>query len=185
VGGHRVRTLPRRFAQCQGICQVCVSTRQLPRDLGLAHFPHGSEEMSSLANHCVQSIVWIDDQRASILRMEEGLQLVSTILADGAGERPNVLPSVEGEATKPGTYFHRVARAIDVADEILIVGPSDTKVDFAKYMHKDDHAIDPRILGVETIAHPTDAQLIAFANLYFTVGGPRRSGNGSGHPEAE
>ena len=48
-------------------------------------------------------------------------------------------------------------------------------------MHKNDHAIDPRVLGVETVAQLDDEALAGFAKLYFTLGGPRRNGNGSGH----
>jgi stalled ribosome rescue protein Dom34 len=136
---------------------------------------------------CHQTIVWIDDQEACILRMEDGLERDSTVFARIGQEA--ILEPVSGDsedaAPSSTSYFHRVARALDIADEILIVGPSATKLEFAEYMHKSDHAIDPRILGVETIAHPTDTQLAAFAKLYFTVGGPRRSGNGSGHKKAD
>jgi hypothetical protein len=136
---------------------------------------------------CHQTIVWIDDQEACILQMHDGLEHDSTVFAQSGQEA--ILKPVSGgsedAASSLTSYFHRVARALDIADEILIVGPSATKLEFADYMHKNDHAIDPRVLGVETIAHPTDLQLAAFAKLYFTVGGPRRSGNGSGHKMAD
>ena len=67
---------------------------------------------------------------------------------------------------------HEVARALDVADEILIVGPSAAKLEFVKYMNKNEHALDPRILGVETVEHPSDKRLIDFATLYFKGRGP-------------
>ena len=121
-----------------------------------------------------QAIVWIDDIEACILKMDNGLEHESTILARDGRES---VARPEGGA--PGGYFHRVARALDIADEILIVGPSLTKVEFQKYMNKNNHAVDPRILGVETIPHRTDVQLAAFAKLYFSVSGPRRGGNGS------
>ena len=126
-----------------------------------------------------QSIVWIDDTEARIMTVERGLRHKLTIHA--AAERVPDSPAANDRLASdaPTGYFHRVARALDWADEILIVGPSATKVAFLKYMHKDDHAIDPRILGIETIAHPTDLELEGFAKLYFTVGGPRRSANGS------
>ena len=134
---------------------------------------------------CHRTIVWIDDQEACILRMDNGLEHESTIHAQ-IGQDTSLDPVGSGRelATSNG-YFHRVARALDIADEILVVGPTATKTAFVSYMHKNEHALDPRILGVETIAHPTDTQLAAFAKLYFTVGGPRRSGNGSGHAKSE
>lgn len=123
---------------------------------------------------CLQAIVWIDEVEACILKMDSGLEHESMIPAWVGSE-----PTARAEGGAAGGYFHRVARALDLADEILIVGPSSTKVEFQSFMNKNDHAIDPRILGVETIPHHTDAQLAAFAKLYFTTGGPRRGGNGS------
>jgi stalled ribosome rescue protein Dom34 len=128
-----------------------------------------------------QSIVWIDGKEARVLRVENGLQLVSTIHAPVIADTPNQ-PARIGEA--PGDlsgFFQEVARALDVANEILVVGPSTTKEEFVKYLHKNDHAFDPRILGVETIDHPDDRELAGYAKLYFTSGGPRRRGNGSGY----
>ena len=127
-----------------------------------------------------QAIVWIDAQEARIMHVEGGIHYDSTIHA------PNALHTSMGhngnEATNhdPNTFFEQVARALDAADEILIVGPCATKGEFVKYMHKNDHAIDPRILGVETVAKLNDEALDGFAKLYFTVGGPRRNGNESG-----
>lgn len=131
--------------------------------------------------NCHQTIVWINAEKACILRMRNGLECELTIFAatDVGHTPPEAAGSFKGSQAECPGYFHRVARALDVADEILIVGPSVTKLEFVKYMHKNDHAIDPRILGVETIAHPTDVQLAAFANLYFAEGSPRRSGNGA------
>jgi hypothetical protein len=45
----------------------------------------------------------------------------------------------------------------------------------------DDHAIDPRILGLETIAQLNDSALAGFAKLYFTVGGPLRASHAQRH----
>jgi hypothetical protein len=34
-------------------------------------------------------------------------------------------------------------------------------------VHKHDHALEPKILGVETLDHPTDGQLAAYVRHYF------------------
>jgi len=114
------------------------------------------------------AIVWIDAKEARIMRVNEGVHYDSTIHA------PNTLHS--------NRFFEQVARALDTADEILIVGPCATKVEFVKYMHKNDHSLDPRILGVETVAQPDDEALAGFTKLYFTEGGPRRNGNRPRYP---
>jgi len=124
-----------------------------------------------------QAIAWIEEKEARILRVEKGLHHVSTIVRDAQTEPAGNVAAI---ARKDG-FFFEVARALDSADEILVVGPSAVKLEFVKYMHKNDHAFDPRILGVETIDNPDDTKLEGYAKLYFTDGGPRRSGNGSGY----
>lgn len=111
--------------------------------------------------------------------MDNGLEHESTIRACEGSEADPVRAGGESAAghDASASYFHRIARALDIADEILVVGPSETKLQFVKYMHKNEHAVDPRILGVETIARFVDIELAAFAKLYFSVGGPMRSGN--------
>lgn len=47
------------------------------------------------------------------------------------------------------------------------MGPSTAKLAFLKFVHKSDHTLEPKIVGVETVDHPTDRQLVAYANTYF------------------
>jgi len=137
-----------------------------------------SGDWGSLLMSLHQYIVWIDETEARILqvvaRLNHALAIHAPVvpgeLAHAADDAPN----------NSDRYFHQIARALDTADEILIVGPSATKDEFTKFMHKNEHTIDPRILGVESINDPTDGELAAFAKLYFNPGGPQRRGNGSG-----
>ncbi|MEO8799453.1 MAG: translational machinery protein [Polyangiaceae bacterium] len=64
-------------------------------------------------------------------------------------------------------FFHDIARALDTVDEILIVGPSSAKTQLMSYLHTHDPKIEQRVVGTETVDHPTDAQLAAFARKYF------------------
>jgi hypothetical protein len=51
--------------------------------------------------------------------------------------------------------------------QILIVGPSKTKLHFFRFMKQHDHALEQRIVGLETMDHPSDAQLVAHLRNYF------------------
>ena len=142
--------------------------------------------MANITNRCSaevativglnQSIVWIDEKEARVLSVDNGIRQKATILALEASAQPSVC---DANANSPSGFFCRVARALDWADEIVIVGPSSTKEEFVKYMHKNDHAIDPRILGIESIKDPNDLELFGFAKLYFKAGVPVRGGNGA------
>jgi hypothetical protein len=50
-----------------------------------------------------------------------------------------------------------------------VVGPSTAKLQFIHYAYKRDHTLEPRIVGVETVDHPTDGQLIAYSKRYFAA----------------
>ena len=47
-------------------------------------------------------------------------------------------------------FFQGVAAALAGAGQVLVVGPSVTKLRFLRYAHKHDPALEPRIVGVET-----------------------------------
>ena len=77
------------------------------------------------------------------------------------------------EAMRTGRYadaerfYHDVAHALDGVEEILVTGPAAAKLEFIKYVHKSHHTLVPKIVGVETVDHPTDKQLVAYARHYF------------------
>jgi stalled ribosome rescue protein Dom34 len=64
-------------------------------------------------------------------------------------------------------FFHDVAQALESAAQILILGPSTAKFHFLKYLHKHAHALEPRIVGIETVDHPTDRQIAAYVRRYL------------------
>jgi len=64
-------------------------------------------------------------------------------------------------------FFQAVEKALADVEEILIVGPGTAKLELIRHVHKHNHAVEARIVGVETVDHPTDGQLVAFAHKYF------------------
>jgi hypothetical protein len=51
-----------------------------------------------------------------------------------------------------------------------------TKLHFLRYVQRHDHALEARIVGIESADHPTDAQLVAHVRHYFHEAAPRRDG---------
>jgi len=66
-------------------------------------------------------------------------------------------------------FFQAVSRDLQGAERVLVVGPSTAKLQFIRYAHQHDATLEPRIIGVETVDHPTDAQLVAYARRYFAA----------------
>jgi stalled ribosome rescue protein Dom34 len=64
-------------------------------------------------------------------------------------------------------YFHQVARALDGTDAILIVGPASAKLELFKYLQEHEQRLAPKVVAIETVDHPTDLEIIAFAKKVF------------------
>ena len=118
--------------------------------------------MSSL-----HAAVWIDHNEAKIFHIDD-----ETLDADVIRPRKHLSrhPTQTAERSHPADeqhFFHEVAEAVESAREILVVGPGKAKLEFIKHVQKHDHALEPKIIGVETVDHPTDGQLVAFVRRYF------------------
>jgi hypothetical protein len=76
---------------------------------------------------------------------------------------------LEESGRKDGSqhFFFAVARALADATEILVVGPSSAKLDFVRWVHAHDQVMQTRIVGVETLDHPTDRRLADYVRHYF------------------
>jgi hypothetical protein len=48
-------------------------------------------------------------------------------------------------------------------------GPSTAKLDFIRYLHKHEPALESRIVGIENVDHPTNNQLVAYTKTYFKL----------------
>lgn len=115
-------------------------------------------------------LVWVDHKQAHVFSIQAENTEESTITAPlhnihhkhprGPGE-----PKAHPDDAK--RFFHEVVGTLAAAEEVLIVGPGTAKLELLKYVHKHDHALEPKIVGIETVDHPTGPQLVAYAKTYF------------------
>lgn len=109
--------------------------------------------------------VWIDHVEAKIFHVEpEGFDVTKVKAPQHHFARK---AHEQGRHAGSEDFFHQVATALKDAEQILVVGPSSGKLDFIRHVHKHDHALTPKIVGVETLDHPTDNQLVAYVRHYF------------------
>jgi stalled ribosome rescue protein Dom34 len=111
--------------------------------------------------------VWIDHQEAKIYHVDA--KNVDAIKID-APHHVHRHPTVTAEHNHPADaqhFYGEVVRSLQGAQEILIVGPGNAKLGLIKYVHKHHPALEPNVIGVETVDHPTDGQLVAYARRYF------------------
>jgi stalled ribosome rescue protein Dom34 len=114
------------------------------------------------------AVVWIDHVEAHVLHFSK--EDVEAKLVHG---KPHSHLHFKGGSQASGRtaedqgYFHQVADALKGAQEILVVGPANAKMEFVKHLDKHVHELRDKVVGVETVDHPTDGQLLAYARKHF------------------
>ena len=115
------------------------------------------------------AVVWLDHREARVFFFDRhSVQEVDVGTAKPHSHLHHKAGSISGKKSQEDqTYFHHVVEAMKPAMEWLIMGPGSAKLELVKHIHKHDHALVDRVLGVETADHPSDKQIVAHARTYF------------------
>ena len=114
--------------------------------------------------------VWIDHDEAKIFFLSPEAFDVSSVQAPHSHVRRHEGITRERDRSADQEHFFRdVARALEGAAEILVVGPAQAKIEFMKHVREHDKPLAMKVLGVETVDHPTDGQLVAHVRKYFRI----------------
>ncbi len=115
------------------------------------------------------AVIWIDHKEAHVIHFDADD-------SDGEVIRTRSTPphlhhksgsAGSGHADTDKHYLHAVTEAVADAREILVVGPGSAKLELIRHTEKHAPKVSEKILGVETVDHPTDRQLLAYARRYF------------------
>ncbi|MEI6734928.1 MAG: translational machinery protein [Comamonadaceae bacterium] len=115
------------------------------------------------------ALVWIDHVEAHVMHISPDDVEKSLIQPNQQHHKLHSRVGTMGHGRAPADqdYYHRVAQALAGATEILIVGPAQAKLELIKHIHSHDLALVSKVVGVETVDHPSDGQLVAYARKYF------------------
>jgi stalled ribosome rescue protein Dom34 len=115
------------------------------------------------------TVVWIDHRQAKILNFNadvyDGQTVRSTHPDQHLHHKANSGDS--GHAPPDHEFFKHVAKSLTDAGAVLIVGPSSAKHELAKYIKDHEAPLAGRISGVETMDHPSEGTIVAFARHFF------------------
>lgn len=117
--------------------------------------------------------VWVDHKEARIFSLHPESTDESTILAPLHNIHHKHPTGREGAKEHPDDakrFFHEIGRGLEGAEEILLAGPGAAKLEFLRYLQNHERALEPKIVGIETVDHPTDKQFVAFAKKCFKRG---------------
>jgi stalled ribosome rescue protein Dom34 len=111
--------------------------------------------------------IWIDHHEANVFHVDATRYRVSTILAPTRESRHEKMVYERDHPADAQRFFHEVARAVEDATEILVLGPATAKLEFVKHVERHDRAVRARIVGVESADHPSFGQIVALARKHF------------------
>lgn len=116
------------------------------------------------------AVVWIDHQKATVWQFTPTEQEGTVVHAHGQ-QRVHSRKSTHGghKSAADHQFFDEVARALAGTHEILIIGPAQTKQEFAGYLREKHAPLGRSIVAVENADHPTDPEVLAYARRHFTA----------------
>jgi stalled ribosome rescue protein Dom34 len=115
------------------------------------------------------AVVWIDHREARVFHFTssevERLLLHPDHPTRHLHHKANSMGS--GHATEDHAYLRAVAESIADAGAVLITGPANEKTELVKHIREHSPKLMSAIVGVETVDHPSDARLVAYARKHF------------------
>ena len=121
--------------------------------------------------HHYHAVIWIDHREARIFHFSptevEMLVLHPDHPTKHIHHKANSIGS--GHAAEDQNYLHAVIESVADAGAVLITGPANAKIELIKHIHQHDPLRMKTIAGVETVDHPSDAALVAYARKYFAA----------------
>jgi stalled ribosome rescue protein Dom34 len=134
-------------------------------------FLDGQKRTYSMTEHHYHAVIWIDHREARVFHFSPTDVATLVLRPDDPSRhihhKANSIGS--GHATTSPEYLREVAESVVDAGAILITGPANAKTELVEYIHLHDPKLEKAIAGVETVDHPSDAQLVAHARKYLVA----------------
>ena len=128
----------------------------------------------------LHTVIWLDHKRAQVVSFGRDSSESATVQHDG-GERHlhHRRGSIgSGHAAEDPKYYEKILVAVADAQELLVTGPANAKLEFVKHIHKRHPVLVERLVGVETLDHPSEGELLKFARAYFLAADAMLPGGG-------
>ena len=114
--------------------------------------------------------VWLDHEEAKVFHLDPSSVERSDLHVTHHLRKPHKLgghAELHRSVAEEHPFFDEVAKHLAGAEEILVVGPAGTRLEFVKFVQERHKDLARKIVGVEASDHPTDGQLVAHAREYF------------------
>jgi stalled ribosome rescue protein Dom34 len=108
------------------------------------------------------AVVWLDHREAKVFLITADDVERERIKAH-APHRQVHHEVGSGHVRDDRRFFEKILAELEDVDAWLIAGPGEAKKEFDKYLDQHAEELKKKLLGVETMDHPTDGELLAHA----------------------
>lgn len=117
----------------------------------------------------LHAVVWLDHRSAKVIDYALDDTHVVNVRHSGGHRQVHHRAGATGSGHAPDDrhFFDAIVTALGDAQEVLVTGPGNAKVAFREHVASHHAAFARRIVGVETLDHPSEGELLAFARKYF------------------
>lgn len=118
----------------------------------------------------LDAVVWLDHREAKVVDFSADEVHRTAVRHEGM---PRQVHHRAGTRDSPGHpqdtagFFDAVADAVGAATRVLIVGPGQAKTEFKRHVDRHRRELAQKVVGVETMDHPSDGELLSYAKRYF------------------
>jgi len=117
----------------------------------------------------IHAVVWMDHREAKVVDFSIDDKHVVNVHHRGGHRQVHHKAGVMGSGHAPEDvrYYDQIVAALGDAQEILLTGPGTAKVGLRQHLDSRHAAVARRVVGVETLDHPSEGELLAYARKYF------------------
>lgn len=118
------------------------------------------------------AVVWLDHTKANVIHFDKDASESESLKTHSTHAHPHQKHGDTHANEDDNTQFYMdIANALNDSQQILVVGPAEEKTAFVKYLTSKVPDVAAKIKAVETVDHPSDGQLLAYARQHFVSAG--------------
>ena len=121
---------------------------------------------------CNNAVVWLDHTQAHVIHFDKDASESESMKTHSTHPHPRQNHGDSHATENDNTRFYTdIANALTDSAQILVVGPAEEKTAFIKHLTDKVPAVAEKVKAVETVDHPSDGQLLAYARQHFVSAG--------------
>jgi len=115
------------------------------------------------------AIVWLDHREAKVIDFSIDHKHVVGIENLDAPRKIHRKAGIIGDGHEGNDrlFYDEVVKALGTAREVVIAGPGLAKNEFKRHIDAKHAGMAKRVVGVESMDHPSEGELLSYARKYF------------------